>query len=297
MDPTNTENTNAANQNGNKQRRVLGSFSAPTADLYGKSIVVPPIIANNFELKSQLVTLVQQNLNSETPQKRGVLEVEAINALLAQNKLMSQQINLLTHQMGGMQISAINTQNPPQEVSYDMAGFRQETRASIKNLEIQMGQIATKIMTIEEMAGMDVLYSDKTLTLTLNKLIVDRNLIELFTKGVEKEYVILLTARASRTEYQYAIDAAIVGTFADPKEAHARIRGVHFLPFNPVDKRTTLTYIDFHGNWHRVSKGAPEQVKKPFATAKNDVRKKVHAVINKFAKHGLRSLGVARYIL
>ena len=61
-------------------------------------------------------------VNSETPQKRGVLEVEAVNALLAQNKLMSQQINLLTQQMGGMQVSAINTQNPPQEVPYDMTG-------------------------------------------------------------------------------------------------------------------------------------------------------------------------------
>jgi len=28
-----------------------------------------------------------------------------------------------------------------------------------------------------------------------------------------------------------------------------------------VDKRTALTYIDANGNWHRVSKGAPEQVK------------------------------------
>ena len=58
MDPINTDNTNVTNPNGNEQRRVLGSFSAPTADLYGKSIVVPPIAANNFKLKSQLVILV-----------------------------------------------------------------------------------------------------------------------------------------------------------------------------------------------------------------------------------------------
>ncbi|KAL4343421.1 hypothetical protein AHAS_Ahas11G0076700 [Arachis hypogaea] len=396
---------NSVHPNGDdEQRRVLGSYSAPTADLYGKSIVVPPITANNFELKPQLVTLVQQNcqyhglshedtnqfisdflqicdtvktngvnpevyrlmlfpfalrdkaklwldsqpkeslntwekvvtefltkffppkkltklrlevqtfrqkegetlyeaweryklltrqcppdmfskwtqldifyeglgemskmsldtsaggslhkkktpeetielielvasnqylysynrnpVNSETPQKRGVLEVEAVNALLAQNKLMSQQINLLTQQMGGMQVSAINTQNPPQEISYDIAGnfvqndnhdyaqpsyeqvnymgsgprnpnndpysktynpgwrnhpnfgwrdqpqrpqnvnnssqggfqhnndleailigFRQETRTSIKNLEIQMGQLATKVNEIDQ---------------------------------------------------------------------------------------------------------------------------------------------------
>lgn len=33
---------------------------------------------------------------------------------------------------------------------------------------------------IEEMAGMDVLCSDKTGTLTLNKLTVDKNLIEVW---------------------------------------------------------------------------------------------------------------------
>ena len=43
-------------------------------------------------------------------------------------------------------------------------------------------------------------------------------------------------------------------------QARAGIREVHFFPFNPVDKRTALTYIDDDGNWHRSSKGAPEQV-------------------------------------
>ncbi|XLS48487.1 hypothetical protein HN51_022845 [Arachis hypogaea] len=57
---------------------------------------------------------------------------------------------------------------------------------------------------------------------------------------------------------QDAIDAAIVGMLADPKEARAGIIDVHFLPFNPADKRTALTYIDVDGNWHRASKGAPE---------------------------------------
>lgn len=119
----------------------------------------------------------------------------------------------------------------------------------------------TKRMTaIEEMAGMDVLCSDKTGTLTLNKLTVDKNLVELFAKGVDKEHVILLAARASRIESQDAIDAAIVGMLADPKEARAGVREVHFLPFNPVDKRTALTYVESDGSWYRASKGATEQV-------------------------------------
>ncbi|GLT28595.1 hypothetical protein SLA2020_035150 [Shorea laevis] len=157
----------------------------------------------------------------------------------------------------------------------------------------QQGAITKRMTAIEEMAGMDVLCSDKTGTLTLNKLTVDRNLIEVFARGVDKDHVLLLAARASRTENQDAIDGAIVGTLADPKEARAGIREVHFFPFNPVDKRTALTYIDSDGNWHRSSKGAPEQIL-TLCNASNDLRKKVHAMIDKFAERGLRSLAVSR---
>lgn len=45
------------------------------------------------------------------------------------------------------------------------------------NMSLQ-GAITKRMTAIEEMAGMDVLCSDKTGTLTLNKLSVDKNLIE-----------------------------------------------------------------------------------------------------------------------
>ncbi|KAK4762016.1 hypothetical protein SAY87_029900 [Trapa incisa] len=157
----------------------------------------------------------------------------------------------------------------------------------------QQGAITKRMTAIEEMAGMDVLCSDKTGTLTLNKLSVDKSLIEVFVKDVDKDHVMLLAARASRTENQDAIDAAIVGMLADPREARAGIREVHFFPFNPVDKRTALTYIDSNGNWHRASKGAPEQILN-LCNARDDMKKKVHAIMEKFAERGLRSLAVAR---
>ncbi|KAL3528944.1 hypothetical protein ACH5RR_008266 [Cinchona calisaya] len=157
----------------------------------------------------------------------------------------------------------------------------------------QQGAITKRMTAIEEMAGMDVLCSDKTGTLTLNKLTVDKNLIEVFAKDVDRDTVVLLGARASRVENQDAIDACIVGMLADPKEARAGITEVHFLPFNPVDKRTAITYIDSHGNWHRVSKGAPEQIL-DLCGLKEDVRRKVHSIIDKFADRGLRSLAVAQ---
>ncbi|KAH6557462.1 hypothetical protein KP509_1Z113200 [Ceratopteris richardii] len=157
----------------------------------------------------------------------------------------------------------------------------------------QQGAITKRMTAIEELAGMDVLCSDKTGTLTLNKLTVDKNLVECFSQGIDRDMVVLLAARASRTENQDAIDTAIVGMLADPKDARASIREVHFLPFNPVDKRTALTYIDSgDGRWYRASKGAPEQILS-LVHNKPEIEARVHAVIDKFAECGLRSLAVA----
>ncbi|GAA0185926.1 primary active transporter [Lithospermum erythrorhizon] len=66
----------------------------------------------------------------------------------------------------------------------------------------QQGAITKRMTAIEQMVGMDVLCSDKTGTLTLNKLSVHKNLTEVFAKGVDKEHVMLLAARASRIENQ-----------------------------------------------------------------------------------------------
>lgn len=82
----------------------------------------------------------------------------------------------------------------------------------------EQGAITKRMTAIEEMAGMDVLCSDKTGTLTLNKLTVDKTLIEVFAKDIDKDQVILMGARASRVENQDAIDACIVGMLPDPKE-------------------------------------------------------------------------------
>ncbi|KAG6677384.1 hypothetical protein I3842_14G023600 [Carya illinoinensis] len=156
------------------------------------------------------------------------------------------------------------------------------TMAIGSHLLPQQGAITKRMTAIEEMAGMDVLCSDKTGTLTLNKLTVDKNMIEVFDKGVEKDTVVLMAARASRLENQDAIDAAIVSMLGDPKEARAGIQEVHFLPFNPTDKRTALTYID-----------EAEQILN-LAHNKSELERKVHAMIDKFAERGLRSLAVAR---
>ncbi|XP_010469197.1 PREDICTED: ATPase 7, plasma membrane-type-like [Camelina sativa] len=156
----------------------------------------------------------------------------------------------------------------------------------------QQGAITKRMTAIEEMAGMDVLCSDKTGTLTLNKLSVDKNLIEVFKRGIDKDMAVLMAARAARLENQDAIDTAIVSMLSDPKEARAGIQELHFLPFSPANRRTALTYLDGEGKMHRVSKGAPEEIL-DMAHNKLEIKDKVHATIDKFAERGLRSLGLA----
>lgn len=50
-----------------------------------------------------------------------------------------------------------------------------------------------------------------------------------------------------RIENQDTIDKAIVGMLGDPKEARIGIQEVHFLPFNHVDKRTAIMFINEDG--------------------------------------------------
>jgi H+-transporting ATPase len=97
--------------------------------------------------------------------------------------------------------------------------------------------------TIEEMAGMDVPCSDKTGTLPWTKLTVIKSLVDVFQRGADQDAVILMDARASCTKIQDAIEATIVSMLAAPKEACAGVQEIQFLPFNPNDKRTAVTYM------------------------------------------------------
>ncbi|CAN1343997.1 ATPase 9, plasma membrane-type [Linum perenne] len=102
----------------------------------------------------------------------------------------------------------------------------------------QQGAITKRMTAIEEMAGMDVLCSDKTGTLTLNKLTVDKSLVEVFVKDCDKDQLLLLGARASRVENQDAIDACIVGMLGDPKEI------IELCNLSPDVKKKALSIID-----------------------------------------------------
>jgi H+-transporting ATPase len=149
--------------------------------------------------------------------------------------------------------------------------------------------VVTKLSAIEELAGVDILCSDKTGTLTQNKL----TLGEPFTvNSIPADQVILWAALASRAEDKDTIDLAVIGGVKDDKALKSN-QVTHFVPFDPVHKRTEATVKDADGKQFFVAKGAPQVILK-MATNAGEVKSAVEKAILDFAGRGFRSLGVAR---
>lgn len=154
--------------------------------------------------------------------------------------------------------------------------------------------IVTRITAIEELAGVTMLCSDKTGTLTTNKLTIDKQLIKIYGP-FSAEDVVRFAAYASRTENQDAIDGCVVGTLQDPNEARRGIQLLDFKPFNPVDKRTEITYIeDATGKMKRVSKGMTGVILDLCTRDKTPEQEEaLENDVEDFANRGLRALAVA----
>jgi H+-transporting ATPase len=149
--------------------------------------------------------------------------------------------------------------------------------------------IVSKLVAIEELAGVDVLCADKTGTLTQNKL----TLGDPFTiSGVTAAHVILNGALASRSDNDDTIDQAVLGGVTDAHGLQA-YQMLHFTPFDPVHKRTEATIKGADGTTFKVTKGAPQVILQLSANA-DAVKPAYVKAVNDFAARGFRALGVAR---
>ena len=149
--------------------------------------------------------------------------------------------------------------------------------------------IVTRLSAIEELAGVDVLCSDKTGTLTENKLTLGD---PFSVSGIPADQLILDAALASRAEDKDTIDLAVIGGLKND-QALKGYQVVHFQPFDPVHKRTEATVKASDGTQFYVAKGAP-QVILEMSTNAGEIKPAVEKAVNEFAARGFRSLGVAR---
>ena len=149
--------------------------------------------------------------------------------------------------------------------------------------------IVSKLVAIEELAGVDILCADKTGTLTQNKLTLGDPFC---VNGIPADQVILDGALASRSDNNDTIDLAVIGGLKD-KEATKDFQVTHFMPFDPVHKRTEASVKDKDGKEFKVTKGAPQVIIQLSANAEQ-VKPDVDKAVNEFAARGFRALGVAR---
>jgi H+-transporting ATPase len=149
--------------------------------------------------------------------------------------------------------------------------------------------IVSRLVAIEELAGVDVLCADKTGTLTQNKLTLG-NVFRV--DNIPAEQVILAGALASRADNNDPIDLAVLGGLKD-KDSLKSYEMVHFQPFDPVHKRTEAAVKAKDGKTFKVTKGAPQVILALSGNA-GQVKPAVETAVNEFAARGFRSLGVAR---
>jgi len=152
----------------------------------------------------------------------------------------------------------------------------------------RMKAIVSRLVAIEEMAGMDILCSDKTGTLTKNQLTLGE---VQSAEGAAIDDLMLAAGLASRRDAPDAIDAAILG--GEPSSLKLDSFAVRaFRPFDPVAKRAEAD-VEGDGARFTVAKGAP-QVILDLCKPDEDERKAIDALVEQDAAKGYRTLGVAR---
>ena len=149
--------------------------------------------------------------------------------------------------------------------------------------------IVTRLSAIEELAGVDILCSDKTGTLTQNKLTLGDPFC---LDDMSADQVILNAALASRADDKDVIDLAVIGGLKN-EQALKGYQIVHFQPFDAVQKRTEATVKAADGKDFKVAKGAP-QVILALAGVVGEVKTAIDKAVDEFAGRGFRALGVAR---
>ncbi len=150
--------------------------------------------------------------------------------------------------------------------------------------------IVSRLVAIEELAGVDILCSDKTGTLTQNKMTISEPVT--FAGHTVRE-LMLYAALSSKEENKDPIEAPIFEYLQKTGEMDEvrRYQQSGFTPFDPVSKRTEAS-VKLANASFLVTKGAP-QVILELCGEQIDQREIVERVED-LAEKGFRTLGVAK---
>ncbi|KAI1378956.1 plasma-membrane proton-e [Hypoxylon crocopeplum] len=154
--------------------------------------------------------------------------------------------------------------------------------------------IVQKLTAIESLAGVNVLCSDKTGTLTANKLSIREPFV---AEGQDVNWMMAVAALASSHNIASLdpIDKVTITTLKRYPKAREILRQGwvtdKFTPFDPVSKRIT-TECHLGSDKYICAKGAPRAIVN-LANVSDEVRTMYNQKAREFALRGFRSLGVA----
>ena len=161
------------------------------------------------------------------------------------------------------------------------------------------GAIVTRLGSIEELAGMDMLCSDKTGTLTLGKMQMKDILV--YEKGLKKRDILKFSALAAKwyEPAKDAIDRLVLGNVEQNEGLMDELNTyeqMDYTPFDPATKKTESIVKNKAGVTMEVAKGAPQVILNQCISCDATTRAEVEDKINELATRGIRSLGIARKI-
>ncbi|KAL8381479.1 hypothetical protein RB595_005645 [Gaeumannomyces hyphopodioides] len=154
--------------------------------------------------------------------------------------------------------------------------------------------IVQKLTAIESLAGVDILCSDKTGTLTANQLSVREPFV---MEGVDLNWMMAVAALASSHNIKSLdpIDKITILTLKRyPKAKEMLAEGwktEKFIPFDPVSKRITAV-CTYKGVKYTCAKGAPKAIL-ALSSCSEQQEKLFKEKATEFARRGFRSLAVA----
>mmetsp|Transcript_91329 Transcript_91329/g.182122 ORF Transcript_91329/g.182122 Transcript_91329/m.182122 type:complete len:551 (-) Transcript_91329:1804-3456(-) len=156
--------------------------------------------------------------------------------------------------------------------------------------------VVQRLSAIEELAGMDILCSDKTGTLTLGQMQIDQK-ESLKTASISIDDLHLTSLLASRQENADAIDSAILMAFRETmKQSADEFETLSFVPFSPETKRASVRVRRRTDGWEfTASKGASDAI---LALPGIDSADAIAAetFVDVMATRGYKTLAIARSI-
>merc|ERR1711907_458263 len=169
------------------------------------------------------------------------------------------------------------------------------------------GAIVTRLAAIEDMAGMAILCSDKTGTLTLNQMHIQEH-TPVYSAGENQYSLLRLAAMAAKWKEpaRDALDKLILGCDTNPNGVDLAsmecIEPLDYVPFHPIIKRTEGTVKDKSkkingGTSFKTSKGAPQVLLKLVegdGGCDEKLKKQIETDVTNLGKRGIRAIAVAK---